>query len=313
MGNNRLGKIRDLRTNGILLLTVSIWGLNPTIVKLGLRGMDNILFNISRTFVALIVCWMLLLKAEKDWKIRREDVPGILMTGFLGHFIYQAYYINGISLTTAGNTSLIYGLLPVFVVVINILFKLEKISLKLISGIVISFAGMVTVILGSGKDMSSGMEFFKGNLFIILATFSWAIYSITIKRYLKKYSPLKISVYGLSIGFICMLFFWRRHIDIAVIMEIPAVSIYAILYSGSLALGIATILWNKAIIEVGSTRTSVFTYFTPVISVVCGIIVLDEKFGLIQGLGCIMICCGLLLTSIKNGKLILNISNRKKA
>ncbi len=55
-------------------------------------------------------------------------------------------------------------------------------------------------------------------------------------------------------------------------------------------------------VNVGSIRTSVYNNITPIISIICGIVVLGEKFGLMQGIGSMMILSGLRLTRIKDNK-----------
>jgi drug/metabolite transporter (DMT)-like permease len=295
-------KLELNRIEFLLLSAVCIWGLNPTIVKLALNSMDNILYNILRTATAAVVCWLILLIMEKDWRIEKKDIAGILGTGFLGHFGYQFFYIYGIGATTAGNASIIFGSLPVFVVLINFAFKLEDVNILALFGIAISFTGMFVVVCGSGKSMSLGSDFLKGSLLIVFSTLCWAIYTISIKRYLKKYSSLKVTTYGISVSLISMAVFWFDHIDINTVMNLPGISVFSVLYSGILSFALASIFWSTGVVNVGSIRTSVYNNITPIISIICGIVVLGEKFGLMQGIGSMMILSGLRLTRIKDNK-----------
>jgi drug/metabolite transporter (DMT)-like permease len=300
MGKGLFSKIDIGIIDLMLLFTVCVWGVNPTIVKLGLNGIDNISFNILRLFIASIVCWIMLLSFESDWKIDRKDICGIVLVSILGHFIYQAFYINGIKLTTAGNASLIYGSLPAFIAFLNYFMKFEKNHKFTLIGILTSFIGMLIVIYGAGKGLSMNNDYILGNILIILATLSWALYTVLIKNYLKKYSATKIAAYGVTIGLFTMLIFWGNAIDIVTIKNLSHTSIYSILFSGAFAVGITTITWNRGVASVGSLRTSIYNNVTPVISVICGIMVLGEKFGLVQGLGSLLILFGLFLTKLRD-------------
>lgn len=283
----------------ILIFTVCVWGFNPTIVKLGLIGIDNILFNILRLFIASIVCWIMLLFFESNWRIDKKDISGIVLVSIVGHFIYQSFYINGIKLTTAGNASLIYGSLPAFIAFLNLFLNFEKTHKLTLIGILISFIGMLIVIYGARREISMNYEYILGNILIILATLSWAFYTVSIKNYLNKYSATKIAAYGVTIGLFTMLLFWYDSIDIGTIKSLSYTNIFSILFSGTFAVGITTVTWNRGVASVGSIRTSIYNNVTPVISVICGIFVLGEKFGLLQGFGSLLILCGLFLTKFR--------------
>jgi drug/metabolite transporter (DMT)-like permease len=292
-------KIKFGYTDMLLIITTIIWGLQSTIVKLGLREVPDIMFNISRTFVACITCWFFLLVYEKDWKIEKTDFIGIMIIGFLGYFINPIFYIYAMGLTTAGNAALIFSSLPIVVVLINIVFKFERITLPIMLGVTVSFLGIIFIISGSGDKFSLSGSSFIGDMMMVLTTISWAIYTIAIKKYLGKYSPLKITSYALLAGMISMLIFWFSRVDIGMLKEISPMATFSIVYSGALSVGIASVLWNIGVHKIGITKTSIYNNITPIVSVICGIIVLGEKFGLRQVLGSLLILIGLILTKMK--------------
>ncbi len=180
-------------------------------------------------------------------------------------------------------------------------------------GIVVSFSGIILVVMGAGKNIAMGSSFLSGNPMIMMATFSWAVYSILIRKYLERYSPLIITAYGLIIGMISMFIFWSGNIELHILKEISPMTIFSIIYSGTLALGIASVFWNIGILKIGNAKTSIYNNITPVVSVVCGIIVLNEKFGLVQGIGSLLILFGLFLTKLrdKRQEAVIEKTNRK--
>ncbi len=159
---------------------------------------------------------------------------------------------------------------------------------------------MLIVIYGAGKEISMNYNYILGNILIIIATLSWALYTVSIKNYLNKYSSTKIAAYGVTIGLFTMLLFWGNSIDIVAIKNLSYINIFSILFSGTFAVGITTVTWNSGVASVGSIRTSMYNNVTPVISVGCGIMFLGEKFGLLQGLGSLLILCGLFLTKLRD-------------
>ena len=284
----------------LLIITVVIWGSNPTVVKLGLREISPFAYNLARYAIATISCWVFLFFLEKNWKIERQDIIPILFIGFIGNFINQVCFIVGVSNTTAGNSSLLMAALPIVVVTISGLCRIENISKIALIGIGISFSGILFVVAGTGQKISLTDQYFYGNIIIFLGVVSWAIYTILNRKYLMKYSPIKLTAYGLSTGLIIMLAVWIKPVLEQDWTQVSLSSYMGLLYSGVCSITIGTILWNTGIKKVGSTRTSLYNNITPVVSVILGIILLGESFKLAQGFGAGLIFLGLTITRMSN-------------
>ncbi|MBB6216717.1 drug/metabolite transporter (DMT)-like permease [Anaerosolibacter carboniphilus] len=280
----------------LLLITVIIWGSNPTVVKLGLKTVSPFAFNVARYLVATIVSWMILWVKEKDWRIERQDLLGVLSVGFIGNFVNQAFFIMGVNNTTAGNSSLIMAGLPMVVACISIVFGLEKIDKKTIIGSMISFTGILLIVMGTGNKVSMTDQYFYGNIMAFFGTVTWAIYTILNKRYLEKYSALKLTTYGVTMGFVSMLFLWMPSIISQDWHQLSRTSILGILYSGALSIAIGTVFWNMGVSQVGSTKTSLYNNVTPIVSVICGGLLLGEELKMLQGVGAVLIFGGLAIT-----------------
>jgi drug/metabolite transporter (DMT)-like permease len=280
----------------LLLITVIIWGSNPTVVKLGLKTVSPFAFNAARYLVATIVCWVILWIKERDWIIEKQDLLGILFVGFIGNFVNQAFFIIGVNHTTAGNSSLIMAGLPMVVACISIVFRLEKIDKKTIVGMVISFTGILLIVMGTGKKVSMTDQYFYGNIMAFFGTVTWAVYTILNKKYLEKYSALKLTTYGVTMGFVSMLILWMPSIISQDWHHLSGTSMVSILYSGALSIALGTVFWNMGVSQVGSTKTSLYNNVTPIVSVICGGILLGEQLKMLQGVGAILIFGGLAIT-----------------
>lgn len=289
-------KISFSREDLLLIATAIIWGSNPTIIKLGFKDISPFVYNTSRLIVAAISCWIFLLIKERDYKIDKQDLLPILTIGFIGNFVNQYFLIIGLNNTTAGNTSLIMAMLPVIVTLINRALGLEKIKDLALIGTIISFMGIALIILGTGQEISFTDGHFFGNLMILLRVTSWAIYTILNKKYLEKYSSLKLTTYGVTIGMLPMLILWYKPLVMVNWHSVPLKGYMSIFYSGVFSITLGTLFWNIGVKKVGSTKTAFYSNISPVVSVVLGMLILNESIGLFQVLGAILIFTGLALS-----------------
>ncbi|AOT70251.1 DMT family transporter [Geosporobacter ferrireducens] len=286
----------------LLLITVIIWGINPTVVKISLREFSPFAFNAARYVVATVVCWVLLLWIEKDWRVHRKDLIPILVIGLFGNFVNQTFFIIGVNNTTAGNSSLIMAGVPMIAAIINGILKIEKISERVALGIATSFAGILLIILGSGSRISLVDQYFYGNLMMMGNAITWSFYTVINKKYLNKYSALRLTTYGVSVGTLCMLIFWSGALRTQDWRSISMINYGGMFYSGALSIAAGTLFWNLGIEKVGSTKTSLFSNVTPIVSVICGGILLQESFKLLQGAGALLIFAGLSIVNRKEIK-----------
>ena len=98
---------------GLVLLTL-IWGVNFAVIKVALDTFEPLAFNALRFPIAAFVLWIGLRSQGPVPLPPREDLPRLILLGFLGNVVYQIFFIIGIDLTLAGNASLMLATVPVW-------------------------------------------------------------------------------------------------------------------------------------------------------------------------------------------------------
>jgi len=293
---NRVNKPQVLESVDIaLLFVVLIWGTNFTVVKSTLSEMTPMAFNALRftgaSALSLILAWIM----EKDLWIPQRDWGLVLLLGFIGNFVYQILFINGLARSRASDTSLIISTTPIFVALIGTLTRSEKLRGWNWVGILLSFAGIFLLTTGSRSGMAVDDRTLPGNLLVLGATMSWAVYTILVKRLIQRHSVLKATAWIMT-----------STTPLLVIAAIPdlwtqnwhAISLQGwlgLIYSSALAIAIGYAIWNTGVQRVGSARTSVYSYLTPLVSVIVAWAFLDESMRPLQALGALGILLGVVL------------------
>ena len=278
-----------------LLGVVVIWGVNFTVVKAALSELTPLTYNAVRFGAASLFTLLLAWIVERDLRIARRDWGYVFLLSLIGNFLYQIIYINGLARSRAGNTSLILSTSPIFVAIIGTLTKQEKLRRWNWLGIFLSFLGLYLLVGGSGAGLAWGSETLLGSLLVLGSAGTWGLYTVLLKPLVERYSATKATAWIML-----------ATTPLLILVALPelrqqdwgAVSIpswLGLLYSSALGIALAYVIWNAGVRRVGSSRTSVYAYLTPLISVVVAWISLGEAMQPVQALGAVAIVVGVAL------------------
>ena len=284
---------------GILLLVSFIWGINPTIMKVGLLYLPPMPYNGVRMLIALLFAWLMLCMSKTYKPFERQDIKPMLWVGGAGFFIFQLAFTFGVQDTTAGNSSLLLALVPASVAIINKIFKIEDISPSMVLGIGISLLGVILIVVGSGKEFSTSDNHLFGAFMMLIAQFAYGYYSVFSKPLLHKYSTYQVTAYMVTIATALFIPIAIPSLMVIEWREIPLIAWFSVLYSGIFAICVGNFLWMWAIGKIGSTRTALYNNLSPIFAVTTGYVFLGEGFGWLQFFGALVIFGGMYLTRLK--------------
>ncbi len=290
---------KDRRTplTDVALFSVAfIWALNFSIIKASLSEVDPYSFNSARFILATLLVWAIVLWKRAWFTIPKKDWIPLIFIGLIGNLLYQWLFIVGIDLTLSANAAVILGTIPIWIAILAHFFSDEKMSGLKILGISLAFVGVAAIIIGGDNPISFLSDTFTGDVLIILAAITWAIYTIQSKNFLKKYSPLQFSAIMTLIGAVSLTiisFFVVETTDWDKV-SIPAYG--GIIYSGALSIGVAYLIWNNGIVKVGPVKTSVYQNLVPVLGLIFGIVLLNESLSSLQYIGSAITVAGVVIT-----------------
>lgn len=279
-----------------LVLVAIIWALNFSVVKVALTQIDPMSFNALRYLLSA-----LLLIGYTKWQgfsiaVKKEHVWPLLGIGLLGNLVYQLLFIIGINYTNASHAAVILGSIPVWVALFSHWFTNEKLSPLKMIGIFAAFLGIVLIIMGDHQPMDSPQNTTLGDVITLLSAISWAGYTILSKKYLNVYHATQYSGFMALVGVIALFLVglpWLINVDFTLV----SVAGYGgIVYSGLLSVGLAYLIWNRAIHKIGTVKTAAYQNLVPVLGLVFGVSILSEQLTVFQYIGACFTITGILLT-----------------
>jgi drug/metabolite transporter (DMT)-like permease len=234
----------------------------------------------------------------------RDSLGYLSVTALLGVTTFNTLvYIAGHT-TTAINLSLIAVTFPVFIILMMRLFYNEPVTLNKIWGITLVAAGVFLLVTGGDVDRLKNLTFAAGDIWMLLASFTFAGYSILVKQRPPDMSirVFQSATFILGLIFLFPIYLWQSAKSAPPVYSAAAVG--AILYLGVCASLFSFFLWNKSIEVMGPSRTGMVYYVLPVFSGLLAYIILGETLSLMGLASSVLILAGVVTANREPAKKI---------
>jgi drug/metabolite transporter (DMT)-like permease len=274
--------------------TVAIWSANFVVNKAAVEAFGPLAFTSLRYIVAAATLFLLV-----RWRLGPGRPPArtaltLMGLGMLGFGGYQVLWSIGLTQITAGDSALIIAVSPVLTALLAGAVGMERLTAPKLGGALVAFAG-VAIVVGAGNDLSLGASI-AGDLLTLGSAVLWAIYTVAGTRMLRSVDPLTATAWAVLGGMLFLLPFGLAEVTANGLPTLTLPIAVSLLYSGSLAAGIANVFVFNAIRLVGPTRVTVTQFLVPAGAVLLGAVFLDEPVGPAQVVGGAVIVVGVWLT-----------------
>jgi drug/metabolite transporter (DMT)-like permease len=221
--------------------------------------------------------WFLM--ARRRWKpVAWRDVGLILGLGFVNLPINQLVFTWGVSHTTPPNASLAYAMTPAFVASLMIFVQRRSLSPHKLLGIFVAFVGAAIVLVDRGADVAAGRTL--GNVLVLVASFSWAVFTLYGRPLIERYGPIQASAMTFFAGLATYIPLWLlMPVDgqLAVLWRGDATTVWwQLVYLGVVTSGIGYALWYYALGRLDSGKVAVFSNMQPVLTSVLAFVFLGQ-------------------------------------
>ena len=259
---------------------------------------------LTLNFFRWLIVWIILIPFTlkdilKNIEVIKKNFYPILLMSITSISVFNSVVYYSLNFTQVLNGALMISTIPVLIVFISFLFKTEKINFSQILGLILSVAGVLTIITRLNFTKLIHLDLNKGDLWLLVAMLSWAIYSTMLKTHKTGLNYLSFMTAIISIGLIFLfpqfLFELNNHQIIKFNIPVFLITGYVVLFAG---LG-SYILWNKAVVIVGPNKAGIFLHLMPVFSSFMAIFLLNEKLMNFHIIGAIIIIIGIYLSSKK--------------
>ncbi len=281
----------------LISLMTFIWSVNYVAAKLALRWFPPLLFAPLRSIFAaaflLPIYWWMRKRRVDDAPWTRREIWTLAALGICGITLNQVFFIFGMSMTSVAHAALLIAIGPVFVMLLAAMRGQERLTGRKAAGMALAISGVVALQLTPGRDEGASA---LGDLFILLAAFSFALFTVFGKEATSRHDALTVNTVGYAAGALAgmpLLVWAGRTFDFGAVSAGGwTMMVYMALFPSVLCY----MIFYHALTRIDASRVAAFSYAQPVIASLTGLAVLGEPVTLPVALGGMLVLSGVWLT-----------------
>jgi drug/metabolite transporter (DMT)-like permease len=276
------------------LTAASIWGGMYVVSKVVMETIPPFTLITLRLVLGIAVLYAII-----SWRgginISSPLFWQVLRVGFVGYGISIGFQFVGTNLSTAANGSLVTSATPAFVLLFAAIILKERITIRRLLALIIASLGVIAVIDPRTAQLNPGL--FWGNISLVLAAITWALYSVLIRKVTRDVDVLTTSLIAFMGGLVvCVPLSGLELTRAGVGMITPGV-IAGVLFLGIISTALAMFLWNTAFAELPAGTASLTFFAQPVVGTILGVIFLGDQITPLFIIGGVLIGIGILISA----------------
>jgi len=280
----------------LLVLPPLFWAGHIVFARLTIDEIPPIQLSFSRwtlsVFIILPLTWR---PVKAQLPIIRQRWRTILLLSTFGVTCFSAILYHGLQSTTVINAGLWQALAPIMILVLSWILLGSPLTLVHLGAVLLAGFGAIIVLAQGDPSALLQLNFVWGDLWVLTATTSWALYSTLLKR-----DPLPFTPF--------------ESLTIQVLFALPALALFALferiivgpgvmswtnfgalIYIGPIAGALALALWIRGVSEVSPNIAGIYMNLVPIFAAILGILFLDETLHGYHIIGILAIGCGIVL------------------
>jgi len=284
----------------LLVLTPLFWAGNFISARAIAPDTDPLLLALLRWVVALVLIlpWWLPV-VRREWRAMLEHLPILAWLSFWSVAMFNTMIYLGVETTTASNAAIFQAIIPVLILILSSIFYAERVSALQWLGIGLSISGVLVIVSKADITALVNLSLNPGDLWVMVAVISWAIYSVTLRHRPASISPFGFFGFSVAFGVVLLLPFaiWEQGG-----LYVPHWSSRVWSVVGYIALFpsiLAYLFWNRGVAEVGASTAGLFIYLIPVFGLLLAILFLNETLHGYHLVGIFLIAAGIVLAMIR--------------
>lgn len=283
----------------LLVLTTLFWSGNFVLGRAVHTVFTPFTLSFWRWTVALVILLPFAATSLREQApLVRRRWPILLLLSVLGVVNFNTFVYVGLQTTIATNAVIMLSVTPVLIVALSFLLLRQTVTGWQAAGIGVSLVGVLFIVSRGNLEALLARQFNPGDLWILAAVFSWALYSVCLRWRPAELKPLNFQAATMLIGVALLTPLYGWDLAQGQTFVINAATVASIGYLALFPSILAYIFWNRAVAELGANRTGQFLHLMPAFGAVLSMLFLGERLHDFHGIGIALIATGIYLATV---------------
>lgn len=254
-----------------LLVTTSafFWGANfvlagPVLASLPPLWAAAVRFLLGAALMFIIAS----VRREEMVSLLRRHAATYLLLGTVGITAFNLLFFYALQSTSANSAALIMATNPLLTALLAAAFLGEKPAARQLVALPVALTGVLVVISHGDMGKLASLSFVHGDLLMLAANLSWALYNVLTRRYMPQASPVANTSWIMAVGATLLLAAALGSDTHVHTLDVKASLSMAVMVVGGTVL--AYLFWGIGIARLGAARTAIFLNLVPVFAMLIG-------------------------------------------
>jgi drug/metabolite transporter (DMT)-like permease len=262
------------------------------IVKLAYRhGVDPVTLIMLRMLFALpIFVLMAWWSSRGKPALTGKDWLGVLGLGFTGYYLSSFLDFAGLQYISASLERLILYLNPTLVLLLSLLFYRQRVTLRQMLGMAISYAGVVVVF---GHEITSqGSHAAFGALLVFSSATTYALYLVYSGKIVQRLGSIRLVGLASTVACLCCILQFVLLRPLTLEHVAPEV-MWLSLINATVCTVVPVLMVMMAIERIGASMTAQTGMIGPISTILMGVLILGEPFTFWLAVGTVLVLVGI--------------------
>ena len=250
------------------------WGTTWLASKEAVRDVTALQIIAIRQLIAAALYIAFFMIKKHPWPKGKQWVV-ILVLSFLNFMVSNSLSTWGIKYIPSGLGAIMGAIFPLWLVIIT-MFSGKRLPRQAMLGLLLGFGGVCIIFYEHLKDFLNP-DFTFGILLSLIATISWAFGTLYTKQEAINFNPYFSLGFQMLISGIIVLSLSEAAGNTVKLSAIPVSSWYAIAYLVIIGSVLTFVAYIYSLQRLPTALASIYAYINPIVAVLLGALLLDEK------------------------------------
>jgi len=268
--------------NPAALGAVIIWSATAPVGKYALEDFPALAYSALRPLIAAALLFAILIYRKQRLLLPSADLRRIVLVGAFGLGLSQLCFIGALARTSVAHTVILASVSPIVVALYRVTVKRAPLPVSAMLGIGGGFIGVLLLVGGAAGESETSLV---GDGLAFVSALTWMAVTIWPAAVFERHGTTRPMAWMLASSLLVSLPLAATALVETARDTPPALAWAALLYSALFGSLLGGALWQRAVLQVGASRTLIYMYLQPVGAMVLAALMLGERLTSIQAVG----------------------------